>query len=186
MTTEKTLLEKVCDHALEKFAGDKVAAEDFVMSFIKEASSFGNARMASGGYRDSDERSLGAKFTGELMGGLGKGIGGLVVAGGTAVLGGMYNSSKNSMLHTKFLQALETAIATTPLLKNEKRDKVMSYAETIFTFAPTLATDANVLAQVLSNAVHGMGVDPATIKALTDIEGKHKQNSVFETKSYVK
>jgi hypothetical protein len=168
-------IKEVYEHALEKYAGDHEAAKKFVVGFIKEAAGFGDA----------------AGFGGSLISGAGKAVGGGLVGIGLGLglhgMSQMLNSSTNSNLHEKFMQVLNHVVATNSLLSNADRARIDSYAETIFKFAPRVATDPNLLSSILSNAVHGEGIDPMTIRTLTDLESKiqeTRKNALFSPKAY--
>jgi hypothetical protein len=200
------MLNKVRQYAMEKFAGDKNLAEDFVKGFAKEAMSTPRPQTMAQELKDAATHQLNvdklrldqSKFDMErktkdglgparsgFMNEVGKGMGNLVLTLGIAGVGKVYNNISMDRLHTKFLAALEKAIQSNHLIGEADRSKVMQYANTLFKFAPNIATDVNVLTSVLSNAIHGEGIDPATIKALTDIEGRFAENDSFSPKTYI-
>lgn len=88
-------------------------------------------------------------------------------------------------MHTKFLQTLANAIANSRILREADKEKVIRYGETVFDFAPNVAMDQNLLTAVLTNAIHGDGIDPMTIKTLTELENRHSQNSSFSPKDFI-
>jgi hypothetical protein len=185
------MLNKVRQYAMEKFAGDKNLAEDFVKGFAKEAMSTPRPQTMAQELKDAathmerkTKDGLGPARSG-FMNEVGKGMGNLVLTLGIAGVGKVYNNISMDRLHTKFLAALEKAIQSNHLIGEADRSKVMQYANTLFKFAPNIATDVNVLTSVLSNAIHGEGIDPATIKALTDIEGRFAENDSFSPKTYI-
>ncbi|HET8686059.1 MAG TPA: hypothetical protein VFM18_05265 [Methanosarcina sp.] len=163
------MLEKIKQIGLEKFAGDEQLADAFVEGFAKEAFDLGE---------------LGKSFAGAI----GKGIGGTVVGLGINSFSKAMNNIEGTGLHNQFMMALEHAMKTNPVLRQKDTEKVVNYAETIFKFAPHVATDANVLSSVLAHCVHGEGVDSNIIKTLTDLESRYIDNhsaTVFSPKTYV-
>lgn len=173
------MLNKIAQLGLEKFAGDQKLASEFVRGFVKEALSMPQAG------------SLGHHMLGEASGGLasaiGKGLGATGVALGIAGIGAAVNAVSSSSLHTKFLTALESAVQKNTVLRQADPERVHQYAETIFKFAPNVATDPNLLSSILANAIHGDGIDPMTIRTLSDLEGRYSENksNVFSPKKYV-
>lgn len=173
------MLNKIAHLGLEKFNGDQQLAGEFVKGFVKQALSMPPAG------------SLGHHMLGEASGGLasaiGKSLGATGVALGLAGIGAAVNAVSSSSLHTKFLTALETAVQKSVVLRQADPDKVHQYAETVFKFAPNVATDPNLLASILANAIHGDGIDPMTIRTLSDLEGRYAENksNIFSPKKYV-
>jgi hypothetical protein len=184
--------EKIVEYAMEKFAGDQEACEAFIDGFMKEASandvlkSFLNAHTSAGTTQGNvrPPETMGHTIARGVGNSMGQGLGSLAVGLGATAAGSMFNVAKNMALHSKFLQALEQAYKTNRILAQEDREKVLRYAETIFKFAPNIATDANILSSVLANAIHGEGIYPDTIKMLTDIEARYSGNTTFNPKSY--
>ena len=80
-------------------------------------------------------------------------------------------------LHSEFQMALNKVVQGSRVVQQANREKVHSYAETIFKFAPHIATDPNILGQILSNAVVFDGLDPSTIKTLQEMEARHQDNT---------
>ena len=117
------------------------------------------------------------------------GLGGLAAKAGVGILGGLagagiigginrFNNNKDmGMLKAKFSSALQQVLNTNKIVKNGNPTKVQSYADTLFSFAPHVASDPNLLSSLLANAVLGEGVDPMTIKTITDLEGRYKENN---------
>lgn len=162
------MLDKIKEVALEKYAGDEQLAEAFLEGFTKEA---------------FDLKS----FNEGVGSAVGKGVGGTMIGLGIAGFSKALQNVNMGGLHNQFMQALEHAVATNPVLKSADKQKVVQYAETIFKFAPHVATDPNVLSSVLSNAIHGESLDPMTIRTLTDLEGRYVDNhssTSFTPKTY--
>ena len=107
------------------------------------------------------------------------GVGVLAAAGATMFgLNKAVNAAQKSALHPAFMQALETAIRSPDkageILRGADRQKVVSYGETIFNYAPNVATDPNLLKGILANAIDYGSLDPATIRSLMELEEKRK------------
>jgi len=103
--------------------------------------------------------------------------GGLV---GAAILKGINSGSdayQNNVLHSKYEAALLAVSNNNKIIKGANPTKVKSYADTIFKFAPHVASDPNLLGSLLVNSVLGEGVDTMTIKTLVELEGKYKDNT---------
>lgn len=186
------MLDKVEQIAMIKFAGDKTAVEHFMDGFIKEAGLLdnmlnlptgGGVGVGKGGPMKEPDTVIQTIRKG-LGQSLGQGLGQLAVTAGVSSVGSLYRSVNNMALHGKFLQALERAYQGNRILKEADKEKVLQYAETVFKFAPNVATDSNLLSSILANAIHGEGIDPMTIKTLTDLEGKFTDNSTFSPKQY--
>lgn len=176
----KEILSQVYEYGLEKFAGDEIQADEFLEGFLKEAAAAG---MFSSGAGKMMNNILEGGATALGKGVIGFGLG-LAAHGVASTLSGMGNAN----LHEKFTKVLADVRTKSPLLKNADRGKVDSYAETIFKFAPHVAIDPNLLTAILSNAVHGEGIDPMTIRTLSDLEEKYtksRQGALFSPKAYV-
>jgi hypothetical protein len=185
------LEEKIKEYALVKYAGDESKVAEFVEGFKQGLQKHAGFQPDMFGHT-AGERMKSAFLQGELAkgiaGGLGKGIGALAMGIGAAGISHAVSSLSSASLHSKFLQALQSAIASNRILKDADKAKVEQYAETIFKFAPNVATDSNLLSSILANAIHGEGIDPMTIKTLGDLEGRYNDNrssSGFTPKTYV-
>lgn len=174
----KEQIQELYEHGLEKFAGDHTKAQEFVEGFLKEASGAPVLTFAQNLQKGLGS-GLGQAAGAGLMGiGLGLGIHGLSSA---------FQHANTGFLKEKFEAALSSAIRTNPILVDADPHKVRSYAETVFKFAPHVATDPNLLSSILANAVHGEGLDPMTIRTLADLEGRvqeSRKNSLFSPKAY--
>jgi len=99
---------------------------------------------------------------------------------GMGIVKGMTSTDKaitSYALKSKFESALQQVRTTNKIVKNANPSKVDSYANTLFTFAPHVASDPNILSTLLSNAVLGEGVDPMTMKSISDLEGRYVENN---------
>ena len=173
------MLNKIAQLGLQKFSGDQELAKEFVQGFVKQALSL------------PVKGSLAHHMLGEASGGLaaavGKGLGATGVALGLAGVSAAVNAVSASGLHSKFMSSLEGAVQKNVVLRQADPEKVRQYAETVFKFAPNVATDPNLLSSILANAIHGDGIDPMTIRTLSDLEGRFVENksNVFSPKKYV-
>lgn len=186
----KGMLEKIKQLALEKCAGDEQKAYEFLEGFYDEVLSKQAALNLSFPGFGGDRKHLNPAE--EAMNGFGKAVGeGLAGITMGLSMGGISSAMKlirGDIMHTQFMEALNKAIASNPILRQAKRDKVVNYAMTIFKFAPHVATDANLLSSILANAIHGEGVDPQTIKTLTELESRYTTTTstpAFSPKAYV-
>ena len=146
--------------------------ERFMDGFIKEAQ--GNL-FGSAGWGDYFRNPA---FKEHLVQGMASGGGKALATLGVGLLGaavvkGINSSSKaanTAALRTKFQAALQKVMESNRVIKGAKPYRVVEYADTIFKFAPHVASDPNLLSQILANAVLGEGIDPQTIKVLTELE----------------
>ncbi len=114
-----------------------------------------------------------------------KGIGGGVAGLGVALLGAGIvksvssgaNAVGNYQLRSKFEAALAQVTTNNKIVKGARPEKARDYAETLFKFAPHVASDPNLLSSILANAVLGEGVDPQTIRTLVDLERGYNDNN---------
>jgi hypothetical protein len=172
-----TMLEKIKQLGLEKYAGDEDMADDFVKGFVTAALS-----------KEAGEFSPAMELAKGFSGAMGKGLAGVAMSLGAVGIGAAVKSMQGGHLHTEFLGALHRAIETNPILRQAKKEKVVNYADTIFKFAPHVATDANLLSSILANAIHGEGIDPMTVRTLTDLESRYTETTSvgsFSPKAYV-
>ncbi len=82
--------------------------------------------------------------------------------------------AKNTVNYHKFTAVFNYVVKHNEMLKHEYErnpQKIRSFAETIFDFAPRVALDPNLLSTVLANAAMGSSLDPQTINSLAMLEG---------------
>ena len=179
------LLQQLHNTVLEKTGSEKVARE-FMTGFIAEVMEkeagfsdlvHGAARVAKG----AKDRGMHTTF----KEGVGKGLGGLAIGSGVLLAGKLFGSIQNLSLKAKFVESLHQAKAMNKVIQGADQVKVKQFAETIFNFAPHVATDPNLLSTILANAIHGDGLDPMTIKTLTELEGKYRDNFSFSPKNLI-
>lgn len=127
----------------------------------------------------SDPLTFGQALTGGAAKAMGGAMVGLAAGGLLSQIGKMVNQSERAKLHVKFQAALNQVKAGNRIVKAAPIDKVNNYANTIFNFAPHVATDPNLLGSLLANVIQGESIDPMTIKMLTDLEGRYTENSSF-------
>jgi hypothetical protein len=194
------MLDNIKAYALEKYAGDEAAADEFVNGFVNQVvlkkmeksatdvnTLFDNIKSIGKGIYGV--RASKDTFGGSLMQGVGqavgKGLGSALMFAGAAGLGSAASIVANNNLHTKFLSSLEKAISSNRIIREANKDRVRQYAETVFKFAPNVAADANLLSAILANAIHGEGIDPMTIKTLTELESRYRDNTAVNPKTFV-
>ena len=141
----------------------------------KEAFNFGSG----GRFAARFMTGVGTKVPAVLaQAGVGLGVG-LATAGIVAGVNAVGRAIINNSLKSKFETALQYVLNTNKIVKGGNPAKVQSYATTLFSFAPHVASDQNLLSTLLANAVLGEGVDPITIKSVTDLEGRYKENNAY-------
>ena len=126
------------------------------------------------------EAGFGADFAAEAFGGgavgkaaLGLGVGAIAGLGAMAVkkIGSAFGAEAN---RASFDRAFRQVMSESEILQNDPM-KAKRMADSIFEFAPTVASDANVLENILSNSIHGNSLDLQTVRAVTELEEKlHK------------
>lgn len=172
------MLEKVKELGMEKFAGNEELADQFVAGFIAHV-------MMEKEAADRNPQDLPREFADNAMGQLGKGVGGILSHGAVGVGMASYRFVADQFRYQRFLKSLQHAVASSHFLREQNRAKVENYANTIYKFAPLVAEDPNLLQSVLTNAVQGDGIDLMTIKSLTDLEGRHRDNGSVNPKAFV-
>jgi hypothetical protein len=155
---------------------DPVVLAAFMEGFEKQAAfDFG----AGGRFASTFGHAIATKIPGVLaQAGVGLGVG-LATAGIVAGVNAGVGAISNMALKSKFEAALQYVLNTNKIVKGGNPAKVQSYANTLFSFAPHVASDQNLLATLLANAVLGEGIDPTTIKSVTDLEGRYKENNAY-------
>jgi hypothetical protein len=179
------MLEKVKELGLEKFAGNEDLADQFVAGFITHVLMEKEALLEKEAANPRSEQDISREFTDNIAGQLGKGIGGIVSHGavGGAMIG--YRFVTDQFRYQRFLKSLQHAVASSSFLRDQNPAKVEKYADTIYRFAPLVAVDPNLLQSILTNAVQGDGIDLMTIKSLTDLEGRYRDNGSVNPKAFV-
>lgn len=181
------MLNEVKQLGLEKFAGDEELADQFVAGFVahvmleKEAQDLELEKVAA----PQKPMDLTREMAEGMAGQAGRAVGGFAVnslVAGATILG---RSVSDQFRYQRFKKALLQALQSSHILQSAPRNKVEMYADTIYKFAPMVATDPNLLQSVLTNAVHGDGVDIMTVKSLTDLENKWRENGSVNPKAFV-
>ena len=90
---------------------------------------------------------------------------GLVGAGIYKTITGTSNAITNYALKSKFESALQFVRTNNKIVKNGNQAKVDSYANTLFSFAPHVASDPNILSSLLANAVRAASPLPTPLAA---------------------
>lgn len=195
---ENKALEELAAVVFEKTASvedTKAFMKGFVETIIeKQANVLGNIRHSAGQY--ANQSSFGGESTlkpaglgTDILTGvaktLGGGIGSIIVNSAVGVGAGLIGGAMNLHLKVKFAESLTKARKMNKVIEGADKTKVIQFAETIFSFAPHIASDPNLLSTILANAIHGDGLDPMTIKTLTELEGRYVENKSFSPKSFV-
>jgi hypothetical protein len=165
------MLEKLRAIAMEKFAStDEVDA--FMEGFEKQAFL---------GMTEVNSKLVSTDFTRSLGSGaakVGLGLGAALL--GAAIVTGISRGAgavSSYTLRNKFDLALAQVMSSNKIVKGANPSKAREYGETLFKFAPHVASDPNLLNSILANAVLGEGIDAMTIKTLVELEGRVKENS---------
>lgn len=107
-------------------------------------------------------------------------LGGLGVAAGAAAI----RSIAGGMNRNKFEAALRMAISRNAVLQNADQERVKSLADSIYSTAPSVSTDPNILGQVLANAVRGENLDIQTVKMLSELESRRTQGPALTARNF--
>lgn len=158
------------------FPKDEKAQNDFIEGFVEKtanilAKALDNPLMNV----TPKQHSVGDAIAHGAAGAIGKALVGGTVAAGFAGLMSLGKIVSDHALHNEYMKALNEAIRTNRILKAADPHKVLIFGNTIFKFAPHVATDSNMLSSILANAIHGDGIDPMTIRTLTELEGRYQQ-----------
>lgn len=173
----KQTIEKI---AAERFPNDADQSAEFIQGFLegfdKQAANF--VQGGAGGRPSLTVSDHINKGMGEA---LGKGVIGLGLTLGAAGVAHLAGGIKSQVLHNKFLKALVQATNMNVILKGADREKLLSYGETLFKYAPNVATDPNMLAHLLSYAIQGEGgMDAQIIRLASDLENRYQQNTSID------
>lgn len=185
------------------YPDDKKHQEEFVDGFVtkvanvlkdigKDLAYNSDKKIGTEGRQTTMGSSLSESFWTRGMGqGIGQAVGKALV-GGTVAAGfaGLVSLAKvvsNHALYNNYLKALNEAVQSNQVLKGADKSKVLNFGNTIFKFAPHVATDPNMLSSILANAIHGDGIDPMSIRMLTELESRYqdtKGDSAFNPKMW--
>lgn len=166
------MLEKIRQMAMEKLASEEEVnafMEGFEAQMLNKEASLFNGNLGNVILNGMSNPNAQKAAFGLAAGLLGAAIVKGVNSGSSAVA--------NYNLRNKFEMALAQVMSTNRVVKGAKPEKAKEYAETLFRFAPHVASDPNLLSSILANAVLGEGVDPQTIKTLVDLEGRYVDNN---------
>lgn len=183
------MLEKIKELGLEKFAGNEELADEFVAGFIAHVMIEKEAQEKDQMQKEAAGPQHGQDITADYLKGIateaGKSSAGFVGNMAVSALIGGYRTVVDQFRYQRFLKALHQAIASSHVLREHDNKKVLKYADTIYSFAPMVAVDPNLLQSVLTNAVLGDGIDLMTIKSLTDLQGRYRENGAMNPKALV-
>jgi hypothetical protein len=161
------VLKKVHEKASAIYKDEKERAE-FMEGFMKKVASLFNKEEALKGFASQLGRASAAG----------------VVGAGLYGIASLVKEVKNHNKYNNFLKALNEAVQMNRVLKAADKDKVVKFAHTIYKFAPSVSTDPNMLSSILANAVHGDGIDPMTIRTLTELESRYTDTNSFNPKQW--
>lgn len=137
--------------------GDELERSLAVNGMDKEAG-FGSDFAAAFGGKEVGKAALGMGAT--ALGGLG--------AMAVSKVSKGFGASSNRAAYDA---ALQKAISSSEVLQNDPQ-KAKRMGDSVFGFAPTVASDANVLRNILDNAIYGDSIDLQTVRAVTELEEK--------------
>lgn len=120
-----------------------------------------------------------------FSGQLGRASAGGVVGASLYGIAALVKEVKNHSKYNNFLKALNEAVQMNRVLKAADKDKVVKFAHTIYKFAPSVSTDPNLLSSILANAIHGDGLDPMTVRTLTQLEESYGKTTDFSPKQWM-
>lgn len=101
----------------------------------------------------------------------------LTLAVGAAIPLMTINSMKNKIQNDTRRKALiEDLYQNDPIIKNADREEVIQYYATIFSIAPSVSLDKNVVRELLQNFIKFGRVDIQTIKTLAETERSISQS----------
>lgn len=164
------MLDKIRAMALEKL-GSEEAANAFMEGFEKAAMEKAGSLAQILGHQGMQNAAAKTAF----------GIGGSLL--GAAIVHGVSRTAKNKdigNMRAKFDMALAQVMSNNKVIKGARPEKARDYAETMFRFAPHVASDPNLLGYVLANVLDGdtgSGIDIKTIEMLTNLEGRYQSNN---------
>lgn len=107
---------------------------------------------------------------------------GLTLAAGAAIYGAKkgVDAVGSLLLRRRYQNNLRMLHESNPALRAVDPEVLARYGDTIFNYAPNIATDPNLLSTLLVNAVHGEGIDLTTIKTITELEDKYSSRGTFQ------
>jgi len=164
-------LEQLTKAACEHFGSEELG-QAFVDGFIKEA-----AKLDAAAVMEAINKLNVSRPMGEFTGGALKALGGMAAGGAIYGIAKLVSQSDKAKLHTQFQSSLNSVKMSNRIVKAAPVEKVNSYANTIFNYAPHVATDPNLLGSLLANVIQGESVDPMTIKMLVELESRYKENA---------
>lgn len=188
------MIEHVYQTGLEKFAGDHQQAAEFTAGFMEQMEKKAFPNIGAGISSILNHAIPASKGVAGTIGGIAlkaategaaKTLATAAIAGGIYGVGKTVNSLSKVSQHSTYQKALQKAMLNSRVLRESDPDKVKSFGETIFRFAPHIAMDANLLTTVLTNAIHGDNIDPMTIQTLTQLEARYRDTNTFTPKTFM-
>lgn len=108
-------------------------------------------------------------------------LGGLGVAAGL----GAVRMIAGGMNRSKFEAALKMAVSRNPILQQADQERVKSLGDSIYSTAPHVSTDPNILGQILSNAIRQDGnIDIQTVKMLAELESRRSSGTPLTARNF--
>lgn len=144
--------------------------ETMMKSIPKNEKDFEKFAAAGGGFGQAIAEGAGTA--------LGKATIAALAGAGFMGIRSVMNSSEVNALRPQFERALSQIMtgsdSASQMIRAYDKNKIKSFAETIFAYGPHVAADVNVLKTLLANALSGDGLDPSTLRSIQELERNRK------------
>lgn len=152
--------------ACESIVEDIISAHP--QGLMKQASFFDVVRRVAG------DHAVQARAGQEIMGTAGKAAIAMMAGAGLYGINRVVRSAEGEVTRSRFEAALRTCLSSNDsagqIIKSTPPEKVRSLANTIFNYAPNVASDVNLLKTLLATFVNSDGMDSTTIRSLQELE----------------
>lgn len=156
---------------MTKSACEKIV-QNIVESHPKELVK--QAGLISGVTRLVNNPAVRAEFAQQLGGATAKAAVAMMAGAGLYGLNRIARAADNDIAKHRFENALRTILSSNDsagqIIKSVPLQRVQSLANTIFSYAPNVAGDVNLLKTLLATYVNSEGIDPSTIRSLQELE----------------
>ena len=156
---------------MTKSACEKIV-QNIVESHPKELVK--QAGLISGVTRLVNNPAVRAGFAQQLGGATAKAAVAMMAGAGLYGLNRIARAADNDIAKHRFENALRTILSSNDsagqIIKSVPLQRVQSLANTIFSYAPNVAGDVNLLKTLLATYVNSEGIDPSTIRSLQELE----------------
>lgn len=152
--------------ACESIVEDIISAHP--QGLMKQASFFDVVRRVAG------DHAVQARAGQEIMSTAGKAAIAMMAGAGLYGINRVVRSAEGEVTRSRFEAALRTCLSSNDsagqIIKSTPPEKVRSLANTIFNYAPNVASDVNLLKTLLATFVNSDGMDSTTIRSLQELE----------------